>query len=158
MPIRLSKKGLQNPFKNQRLYLANLTNKPSRKVKKTGLPYFHFSEKEQQGNSFGERYIHAIQSVYNKGFENIITIGNDTPHLQTRHLVETAEKLQNNPIVLGPSKDGGYYLMGLRKSHFDTALFLKLPWQTSSLNRKILLLLCNLKIFKLEWLANIDGY
>lgn len=103
------------------------------KVQKTGLPYFVFSEEEQTGATFGERYTNAIERVYEKGFDTIITIGNDTPNLQTRQLLETAELLKQHKSVVGPSKDGGFYLLGMHKSQFDKAIFLALPWQTSRL-------------------------
>ncbi len=128
------------------------------KVQKTGLPYFLFSENEQTGNTFGERYTNAIQSLYNKGFENVITIGNDTPHLQTSQLLKTAALLTTQKIVLGPSKDGGYYLMGLHKSQFSKQTFLKLPWQTSQLTQSIARLVATQKIevFFLKVLQDID--
>lgn len=130
-----------------------------KKVKKAGLPYFLFSEKEQIGSSFGERYTNAIQYVYDQGFENVITVGNDTPHLQTSQLIETANKLKDNPIVLGPSKDGGYYMMGLSRSQFNRDIFLKLPWQTSRLTQSIKRLLRSRKIevATLKVLSDIDS-
>ena len=85
-------------------------------VKKTQLSYFHFTEKNQKGSSFGERFTNAIQSVYDIGFEQIITIGNDSPHLQASQILETARTISKNKAVLGPSKDGGFYLMGLHKA------------------------------------------
>lgn len=74
-------------------------------VEKSGLPYFHFSEKEQNGPTFAERYVNAIQSVYDQGYDTVITIGNDTPQLTTKHLHHTVEKLQECPIVLGPTDE-----------------------------------------------------
>lgn len=129
-------------------------------VKKTGLPYFVFSEKQQMGHSFGERFTNAIQSVYNQGFNAVITIGNDTPHLSLKHLKKTIYKLQKHNIVLGPSKDGGFYLMGLKKSQFNAQAFLKLPWQTSTLNRSISKLSASKKvnICYLEVLTDVDSY
>ena len=127
-------------------------------VKKTGIPYFLFSEKQQIGNSFGERFTNAIQSVYDLGFNTLITIGNDTPHLTSKHILKTVEKLQKHSIVLGPSTDGGFYLMGLKKSQFNKETFLKLPWQTSKLNRSISKLKASKKIniSYLEVLTDID--
>lgn len=127
-------------------------------AKKTGIPYFLFSEKQQIGNSFGERFTNAIQSVYNLGFNTVITIGNDTPHLTSKHILKTVEKLQKHSIVLGPSTDGGFYLMGLKKSQFNKETFLKLPWQTSNLNRSIFKLKASKKIniTYLEILTDID--
>jgi len=127
-------------------------------AKKTGLAYFLFSEKQQIGNSFGERFTNAIQSVYDKGFDTVITIGNDTPHLTSKHILKTVEKLKQHTVVLGPSTDGGFYLMGLNKSQFKKELFLKLPWQTSKLSRSITKLTSSnkLAISYLEVLTDID--
>ncbi len=129
------------------------------KVQKTGLPYFLFSENEQVGTTFGERYTNAIQSVYDKGFENVITIGNDTPHLQTAQLLKTVKYLETQKIVLGPSKDGGYYLMGLHKSQFNVNTFLKLPWQTTRLTQSIARLVSakKIQVIFLKVLQDIDN-
>ncbi|MEL0653016.1 DUF2064 domain-containing protein [Algibacter sp. TI.3.09] len=128
-------------------------------AKKTGLPYFHLSENQQVGANFGERFTNAIQSIYNKGYQAIITIGNDTPHLTAKHILKTAEKLKHNHVVLGPSTDGGFYLMGLKKQLFNKDTFLKLPWQTTGLNRSISKALAsnNTKIHYLEVLTDIDN-
>jgi hypothetical protein len=102
-------------------------------VKATGLPYFHFTEKEQHGQTFGERFSNALQSVYDKGFANIIAIGNDSPQLKTRHLLEAHQQLRLGKTVLGPAVDGGFYLLGLHQSNFHECSFKALPWQVSSL-------------------------
>ena len=67
-------------------------------------------------------------------------------------------KLENNDIVLGPSKDGGFYLMGLQKSHFNTDTFLKLPWQTSRLQKSVSKLVASqhISLSYLELLSDID--
>ena len=102
-------------------------------VKASGLPYFHFTEKEQCGETFGERFTHAIQSVFDKGFANIIAIGNDSPQLKTQHLLEAHSQLQLDKTVIGPAMDGGFYLLGLHQSNFHKSSFKALPWQVSSL-------------------------
>ena len=102
-------------------------------VKKTGLPYFHYTEKEQEGDTFGERFTNAIQFVFNRGYTQIITIGNDTPQLKASHIRKTAKLLSNDTSVLGPSADGGFYLMGLHRENFDSRKFKDLPWQTANL-------------------------
>jgi glycosyltransferase A (GT-A) superfamily protein (DUF2064 family) len=104
-------------------------------VKKTGLPYFHYSEKEQQGKTFAVRFSNAIQSVYDKGFDTVITLGNDTPHLKVSHILKAEQQLKSSDYVLGPSSDGGFYLMGFKKVYFNKDKFETLPWQTSKLQR-----------------------
>jgi len=137
---------------------ASLSRHTQNTVKKTKLPYFHFTEKEQHGNSFGERFTNAIKSVYDKGFEQIITIGNDSPHLQATQLLETARTLTKNNAVVGPSKDGGFYLMGLHKVNFDPKAFKNLPWQTSQMMNclKMELLSNTIELVSLHTLHDID--
>ena len=118
--------------------LFNALSEHSLKIAaKTGLPYFHFTEKEQEGDSFGERFMNAIQSVFNRGYKQIITIGNDSPQLKTYHLLKTARVLCKNKVVLGPSVDGGFYLMGLHRENFNARRFKDLPWQTSNLGHQL---------------------
>jgi 2-phospho-L-lactate guanylyltransferase (CobY/MobA/RfbA family) len=127
-------------------------------VRKSGISYFHFSENQQVGDSFGERFTNAIESILNKGFQNIITIGNDTPHLKTKHLLETQKQLEQKDLILGPSKDGGFYLMGIKKEHFNKEVFLKLPWNKSNLRKAVAKVsrVKKLKIDFLELLNDID--
>lgn len=154
------KEAVSKPFQFSKAVFQAFNKQTLHIAKKTGLPYFVFSEKQQIGNSFGERFTNAIQAVYNKGFDAVITIGNDTPHLSLKHLTKTVAHLQKYNIVLGPSKDGGFYLMGLKKSQFNANAFLKLPWQTSTLNRSISKLSASKKvnIGYLEVLTDIDTH
>ncbi|MFS4483747.1 TIGR04282 family arsenosugar biosynthesis glycosyltransferase [Hyunsoonleella sp. 2307UL5-6] len=131
------KEAATKPFSSSKEIFEALNTQAIGIAKKSGLPYFLYSEKQQVGRTFGARFTNAIQSVYNKGFDAVITLGNDTPHLTTHHILKTVEKLNTHDIVLGPSTDGGFYIMGLKKSHFNVEAFLKLPWQTSKLNRSI---------------------
>ncbi len=107
-------------------------------AKETGLPYHIFSEKEQEGETFGERLTNSIVAMYARGYEKVIAIGNDTPHLSAAHILSAQESLVDTPLVLGPSTDGGFYMMGLRKSHFHPTQFKNLPWQSAQLSEVIM--------------------
>ncbi|MFS4492778.1 TIGR04282 family arsenosugar biosynthesis glycosyltransferase [Maribacter sp. 2308TA10-17] len=135
-----------------------LTNHVLETVAKTELPYFHFSEEKQIGNTFGERFTNAITAIFEKGYEQIITIGNDTPQLKVSHILEAEKQLSSNKSVLGPSTDGGFYLMGLHKSQFDSASFSELAWQTSSVFEQLLKHITqgNTTVFQLPKLSDID--
>jgi hypothetical protein len=122
--------------KSEQLF-EKLTQSTLRKAKNTGLPTFHFTDKDQVGCNFGERFTNAIAAVFDKGYDNIITIGNDTPHLKNHHLKITANQLALGKTIIGPSVDGGFYLLGLQKSNFDVSKFKKLPWQRYSLYSQI---------------------
>ena len=135
-----------------------LTAATIKTVENSKLPFFHFTEKHQIGATFGERFAKAIQSVFEKGYEHVIAIGNDAPQLRVSHLHEAYNQLQSNKIVLGPTTDGGFYLMGLHKSQFDASTFKNLAWQTSNLKKQLCRLISKqtVKIVFLERLFDID--
>ncbi len=146
------------PIRKGAVLFDKLTQETLQKVKKTGLPYFHISDQEQEGKTFGERFTKAIQTVFENGFEHIITIGNDTPQLSTTHLLQASNALETGKTVLGPSMDGGFYLMGIHKSNFDQETFKRLPWQRFSLFNRISTLLDKTDnlLYQLPVLNDID--
>jgi hypothetical protein len=99
-------------------------------VQKTKLPYFISDENTQQGDSFGGKLSHAIQSVLDKGFDKVIVLGNDSPGLRFTHLHEAFMELQDKSVVLGPDFKGGTYLMGISRVSFNKEAFAKIDWQT----------------------------
>lgn len=130
------------------------------KVRKTNLPFAIYSEKEQHGNTFGERFTNAIEDLFKKGYQKIITIGNDSPNLKASHLIDACNALLENDVVIGPSTDGGIYLMGFHKQNFEKQAFLKLPWQTKKLAKTIISTTFSKgqKIEVQQKLRDIDGF
>lgn len=103
-----------------------------RTVQKTKLPYFISDENSQLGNTFGEKITHAINTVFAKGFQKVIVIGNDCPELKPYHLLEANNQLQTRELVIGADYHGGAYLIGVSKSGFNAREFSSIAWQTSS--------------------------
>jgi hypothetical protein len=114
-----------------------LTERTLQTVRASGIPYFHYTEKEQTGNSFGERFVNAITSVFDRGFSRVITLGNDSPQLKASDLLRTCNLLSREQFVLGPTADGGCYLLGLHRTHFNLLDLSSLPWQSSGLANEI---------------------
>ena len=146
------------PFQHSKEVFESLNEHVVQLVKRTKLPYFLVTEKEQKGSSFAERFTNAIQSIYDLGYDSIITIGNDTPHLTTKKLLRAKEALLKKDVVLGKSTDGGFYLLGIKKQHFNPTLLLKLPWQNHNPTRylKQLFVVQKIEVFYLETLNDID--
>lgn len=140
-------------------FVDELNENILRTVKKSKLPYYLFTEKEQVGKSFGERFSNAIHSVFEKGFDSVITVGNDTPQLKKHHILQAANEIDKNKCVVGPSIDGGFYLLGLSKRHFNEISFLDLPWQTKSLEKTISLQFAAIQteVIKLDTLLDVDS-
>ncbi|WP_109302476.1 DUF2064 domain-containing protein [Aquimarina sp. AU474] len=150
---------LRKPISGGQQLFTELNSTIESVVVSTKLPYYIVTEVQQQGRDFGERFVNAVQGIYEKGFENVITIGNDTPFLTKKHLLDSAKLLEKNKFVIGPSVDGGFYLMGLHKSQFDPLAFLKLPWRSKKLAKSITALLKNnaIEVAKLQVLYDIDS-
>ena len=110
-----------------------------------------------QGNGdLGARMAQAFHEAFAAGMARVILIGTDCLGL-TGGLVQTAcEALMDNDVALGPAKDGGYYLIGLRKS--IPQLFEGIPWGTGEVLPKTLRIAADLKlqVFLLEPLDDVD--
>ena len=84
----------------------------------------------QRGDSFGERLRNAASDLLRVGFESCCLINSDSPTMTASALREAVVTLQcaDNDVVLGPTDDGGYYLIGMRKAH--RRLFEDIDWST----------------------------
>ena len=84
----------------------------------------------QRGDSFGERLTNAATDLLRVGFESCCLINSDSPTVTADAFRQAVAKLQraDNHIVLGPSDDGGYYLIGMRKVY--RRLFEDIDWST----------------------------
>ncbi|HSP44543.1 MAG TPA: TIGR04282 family arsenosugar biosynthesis glycosyltransferase [Chthoniobacterales bacterium] len=84
----------------------------------------------QRGDAFGERLSAATQDLLRLGFESLCLIDSDSPTVPEKAFAQAVEFLSRgeDSIVLGPSDDGGYYLIGLKKLHGQ--LFEGIDWST----------------------------
>jgi len=97
---------------------------------KTTADTFLIDTYHQNGKTFGERIANAFSDVYDKGYENVICIGNDCPNLTLENLQNALAETEKGNVVLGPTKDGGTYLMGVPKEYFNKSTFEEVEWQT----------------------------
>lgn len=146
------------PIPDGDLLFSALTLNTLDRIKKTPFPCFHITGEQQKGNSFGERFSNAIQSVFDKGYKKVIAIGNDTPQLQAQHIRQAAKAMVLGKTVIGPSYDGGFYLLGIHKDNFDNEKFTSLPWQQTKLLQAVIdfLLLKGCEVHRLSYFRDID--
>ena len=81
--------------------------------------------KFQQGKNLGERMFHALYQALQYS-DYAVLIGCDCPAITTEILNQSLQILQQDNAVLGPSRDGGYYLIGLRQA--VPVLFENIAW------------------------------
>ncbi|MBI3088170.1 MAG: TIGR04282 family arsenosugar biosynthesis glycosyltransferase [Candidatus Omnitrophica bacterium] len=85
----------------------------------------------QEGETLGARLQHAFAWAFAQGAARVIAVGSDAPALSPDWLREACEALARVDVVLGPTRDGGYQLIGLRR--LSPELFADMPWSTSAL-------------------------
>ena len=136
---------------------AKLIQQTSRIAQSSGLPVLHADQ--QKGANFAERLSYSIQKAFQNGYEQVIAIGNDTPALNVAHLRQAEQALSQKNVVLGPSKDGGIYLLGLKKEAFNQLSFEQLSWQTAHLFTELIHFVSQQEwsFHTLETLADIDN-
>lgn len=82
----------------------------------------------QAGGHLGTRLVHAFGRSFAAGDGAVVIIGTDAPGVNRRIVAAAFRALRAHDLVLGPSLDGGYYLIGLTAP--QPALFRAIPWST----------------------------
>lgn len=115
---------------------------------------YNFENTQQKGDDLGQRMQHEFEKGFAEGYGKVVVIGTDLPTLATHHLENAFEALNTFDAVLGPAADGGYYLLGLKKSIPE--VFRGKAWGTETVLRETLLDLEKNKVYLLETLNDID--
>ena len=89
-----------------------------------------FSLEPQEGNDLGERMYNAFKKVIDRGSNKTIIIGTDIPDMSSDIIRKALQALNNSDVVIGPSNDGGYYLLGMKKLY--KSLFTGIEWSSDS--------------------------
>lgn len=84
----------------------------------------------------GTRMFEAFTEVFNSGYKKAALVGADIPDLSASIILDAFTVLSDNDLVYGPAKDGGYYLVGMRK--LIKEVFESVPWSSSqTLNKSL---------------------
>lgn len=123
--------------------------------------------RQQSSGDLGERLWNGFRWGFEEGCDRIIAIGADCPSLTTHHIQQAFEQLLYQDVVLGPARDGGYYLIGLSHPHSRPfcqsfldrqALFQNIDWSTSRVFQQTRVKACQMgfSVAQLEMLADVD--
>ena len=83
----------------------------------------------QKGHDLGERMKNAFKHSFDKGSKRTVIIGTDSPTLPSSYIQKAFDALKEVSVTIGPTFDGGYYLIGL--SEQNDAIFDGIDWSTS---------------------------
>ncbi|HEX9781244.1 MAG TPA: TIGR04282 family arsenosugar biosynthesis glycosyltransferase [Opitutaceae bacterium] len=89
----------------------------------------HHAYVPQSAGDLGERLQSAFAHSFAADARAVIAIGSDCPELNAGDFLQAEEVLQRKDAVVGPARDGGYYLIGLRRP--APQLFADVPWSTA---------------------------
>ena len=115
-----------------------------------------FTKKVQQGGDLGERMGNAFTELFKAGYHKLIIIGSDCIELDKALIEQAFKLLADHKVVIGPSLDGGYYLLGM--TEYIPALFTNKQWGTASVLEHTLhdLHTANINLAQLTALNDID--
>ncbi|MFP4305660.1 MAG: TIGR04282 family arsenosugar biosynthesis glycosyltransferase [Desulfococcaceae bacterium] len=92
----------------------------------------------QRGADLGDRMANALADSFAGGADRAMVVGGDLPDLPKSVVSAAFRGIETNGAVLGPARDGGYYLIGFSASAFQPAVFRDIPWGAESVYRRTL--------------------
>jgi rSAM/selenodomain-associated transferase 1 len=112
----------------------------------------------QVGNDLGDRMKNAFETVFSQGLRCSLLIGSDSPDLPTQIIDEALAALIKYDAVVGPSHDGGYYMIGFQRDTFLPQVFSGITWSTSEVFEQTMEILrkANLTTYILPTWRDID--
>ena len=117
-----------------------------------------FLYRVQRGNTLGEKMANAFEEVFAKDYSKALIIGSDVPEISREVIIESFNQLESCDIVIAPSDDGGYSLLGMNKP--NTFLFKNIEWSTNTVLSVTEKIIKNksLKLTTIETLNDIDTF
>lgn len=137
--------------------IKGLINLPEREAS-----YFQLCP--QQGNDLGERLYLASREILSR-YEAVLLLGSDLPGISAELILEAQNRIRANDIVIGPARDGGYYLLAIKRDFPD--IFADIPWGSGQVFEKTMnaskqqQLICSLLPFQTDidtWRDLLDFY
>ena len=115
-----------------------------------------FNKHLQEGHGLGERMSNAFAKGFTMGYRQVVVIGSDCYELESGCIDEAFYHLNSKDVAIGPSEDGGYYMLGMKAHH--PRLFHNKAWGTENVFLDTFLDIkeMNLSYEILETLADVD--
>lgn len=111
----------------------------------------------QRGEDLGARMGNAFRDVFARGCKKAVIIGCDIPGLNPELIIKAFNVLAGTGAVIGPSMDGGYYLIGFQRVKFVPQIFDGIPWGGKEVFKKTIdKFPPDYKIFILPQLRDLD--
>lgn len=116
----------------------------------------NYSKHLQSGQDLGEKMYNAFNEQFNLNHQRVVIVGSDLFDLKPEHITDAFKALEQNDAVIGPAKDGGYYLLGM--TTLFPQVFNNKAWSSETVFDNTLKDLQNHKVEILEMLNDIDTF
>ena len=115
-----------------------------------------FAFLKQPEGDLGARLEQALQTAFGDGAQRVVCLAGDVPDLTALMIAQAVDALQTADVVIGPTEDGGYYLIGMKQPHAE--LFRDIAWGTDAVYRQTVAAAnaLGLSVRSLEPLRDID--
>ena len=122
---------------------------------------------EQGDGDLGERMLRALRDHFGKGMQQAVIVGSDCPSLDGKLIGEAFHALEAHEGVIGPTHDGGYYLIGLvragspcaeppKDTDFPAGLFRNIDWGGGQVLQQTLDAAVGHAMYLLPYLGDVD--
>jgi len=91
---------------------------------------------KQRGDDLGERMFNAFNDAYRIGYKRSVLIGSDIPDISSNIINNAFNELKKYDAAIGPSADGGYYLIGNNVKSNDKIYFKDIEWSKPDVYKK----------------------
>ncbi len=108
----------------------------------------------QQGDDIGDKMVHGFAEGFARGYQRVILVGSDCPTIDPLLLEDGFAGLASHDLVLGPTFDGGYYLLGMEE--MSPHLFVDIDWESDQVMAQTLAAAHGLKVKILTTLNDVD--
>jgi hypothetical protein len=120
------------------------------------LAFPEFQISSQIGGNLGQRFTQSFKRAFDQGATAVTVIGTDIPELDRTFIQSAFDALNEHDVVVGPDRDGGYYLIGTRLR--TATLFENIDWSSDRVFQQTerLILVQKLSMFYLPTLSDVD--
>ncbi len=84
---------------------------------------------QQRHSDLGKNLVSMSETLCST-YPKIIFLGSDSPNIPRQYIVEAIKQLTDHDAVIGPTDDGGYYLIGIKSFELAQIIFTDMPWST----------------------------
>jgi len=94
----------------------------------------------QRGRDLGEKMKNIFEEMFERGYKEVILMGSDIPEVDSKELEEAFRDLKDRDIIFGPTLDGGYYMVGMKKL-YESIFSQEIKWGTPEVFKETMELL-----------------